>query len=76
MLASWATAMDDRINLESRVTTLEKGLAEVRQRLGVSASMQEWLRRISGRFKNDADFDEIVRLGREIRQADQADDSE
>jgi hypothetical protein len=66
------SATDD---LEARVATLEKDMVEVRRRLGDSTSMQEWLRRISGRFKDDPDFDEIVRLGREMREADRPTDA-
>ena len=66
------SASDD---LETRVATLEKDMAEVRRRLGDSTSMQEWLRRVSGRFKDDPEFDEIVRLGREMREADRPNDA-
>ena len=65
------SAPDD---LETRVATLEKDMAEVRRRLGDSTSMQEWLLRVSGRFKDDPEFDEIVRLGREMREADRPTD--
>jgi hypothetical protein len=60
---------------ETRIATLEREMAALRRRLGVPSSMQEWLRRISGRFKDDPDFDEMVRLGREIREADQPTDT-
>jgi hypothetical protein len=57
-------------DLEARIAKLEKEMIEVRLQLDGSLAMQDWLRRVSGRFKDDSDFDEIVRLGREIRHAD------
>lgn len=33
-----------------------------------------WIDAISGTFKDDPEFDEILRLGKEIRNADQAAD--
>jgi len=29
-----------------------------------------WLDEVAGSFENDPDFDEVVRLGRELREAD------
>ncbi len=53
--------------LETRVETLEKKVAEL---TGASASMprnKDW-RRTVGIFKDDPDFEEAARLGREYRQ--------
>ena len=55
--------------LENRVTQLEQELRQVKAQLG--AKRQEpWYRQILGEFKDDPVFDEIVRLGRQIREAD------
>lgn len=56
--------------IEERVKTLEGEVAELKRRLGKPETMRQWLQRVSGRFKDDPAFAEIVRLGREFRQAD------
>ena len=55
--------------LEDRVTQLEKELRQVKAQLG-SKRQVPWYRQILGEFKDDPVFDEIVRLGRQIREAD------
>jgi hypothetical protein len=52
--------------LEQRVSTLESELRELRERLGEEHN-QPWWRKITGIFKDDPDFDEAMRLGREYR---------
>lgn len=62
--------------VEQRLTALERHLAEIRTRLDASAShpaspSADWLSAISGSMRDEPDFDEVVRLGRAIRKADQ-----
>jgi len=40
----------------------------------IPAEKPNWISAISGSFKDDAEFDEIVRLGKEIRDAEQPPD--
>ena len=62
--------MVDKVKeLEKRVTQLEHELRQLKVQLG-SEHKVPWYRQILGQFKNDSAFDEIVRLGREIREAD------
>jgi hypothetical protein len=66
--------MSDVLTIEERVKALEKEVAELKQRVRKPETMREWLERVSGTFENDPDFEEIVRLGREFRQADRPSD--
>ena len=45
-------------------------LSQEQAALRAQAKKEGWIDRITGTFKDDPDFDEILRLGREIRQAD------
>jgi hypothetical protein len=62
--------------LEQRVSALEKEVADLRRHAKPRETVRDWLDRISGSFKDDPEFEEIVRLGREIRAADRPDESE
>lgn len=55
--------------LEKRVTLLEQELRQLKDRLDGSRKVP-WYRQILGQFKDDPAFDEIVRLGRQIREGD------
>jgi hypothetical protein len=55
--------------LEDRVTRLEQELRQVKAQFGGKRDVP-WYRQILGEFKDDPVFDEIVRLGRQIREAD------
>ena len=56
--------------LEERVSHVEQDLAKLKSQVESLRSERGWIDRIKGSFKNDPDFEEILRLGREIRQAD------
>jgi hypothetical protein len=61
--------MDDDIQLlKARVDKLEQDVGELKSR-SVRQADQPWWERIAGRFENDAAFEDIVRLGREYREA-------
>ena len=55
--------------LESRVSVLERELAELKRSSTASDDPNAWIDRVSGRFKDDQEFTEIVRLGREYRRS-------
>ena len=64
-------AVEDRlIEIEKRVDRLERELADSH------SGAQPWWRRVAGRFKDNPEFDEAVRLGREYRQSLPIDDAE
>jgi hypothetical protein len=62
--------MSDVSALEQRVSALEKEVAELRRHVRPRESARGWIERIAGSFKDDPEFEEVVRLGREIREAD------
>ena len=68
--------MNPSLTLEERITLLERQMADVRQRLPRQETTREWLQRISGSFKVNPDFEEIVRYGQEFREADRPKDDE
>lgn len=55
------------MSIEERLAVLEKELQELKGQLQ-PAGKENWLAKVSGSFKNDPDFEEILRLGREIRK--------
>jgi hypothetical protein len=58
------------LTVEDRLTILEKKVAELKQVLPPTLPSHHWLDQVSGSFKDDPEFDKILRLGREIRQAE------
>lgn len=63
--------MLEQHTVEERLTALEKELQELKQHVTRQKDQRSWIEKIAGTFKDDPDFDEIVRLGREFRKASQ-----
>lgn len=63
--------MLEQQTVEERLTALEQELRELKEQVTVQKDQPSWIERIAGTFKNDPDFAEIVRLGREFRKAAQ-----
>jgi hypothetical protein len=61
------------MTIEQRLAILEKEMAELKQGLAQTQHKPNWIERVKGSFKGDADFGEILRLGKEIRQATKSD---
>ena len=63
--------------LEERVATLEAEMAGLRARLPqtTSASQVPWWKKIVGVYKDDPEFEEAARLGREWRRSTHTDDA-
>ena len=55
--------------VESRLAKLEREFAILKNR--VPRDRSNWISEITGSFKGDPDFEEIVRLGKEMRDAEQ-----
>lgn len=53
---------------EARLAKLERELAILKAKEGSSES--NWISEITGSFRDDASFEEIVRLGKEMRDAE------
>lgn len=60
--------------VEERIEQLERGVLFLNlsqsSKVELSAKKPGWISKIDGSFKDDPDFQEILRLGREERQAD------
>lgn len=68
--------MSEAISIEQRVEALEHQVTELRQQLAQQPSPDDRFRRLSGSFADQPEFDEVLRLGRRIREADRPDTSE
>ena len=56
--------------IEVRLAKVERELAILKARTGENSTKANWIEKITGSFKDDPDFDEIVRLGKEMRDAE------
>ena len=56
--------------LEQRVATIEKEVAELKDRVFHSDETRPWYKKMIGSMKDYPEFEEVVRLGGEIRKAD------
>lgn len=55
--------------IEGRIASLEQEVARLREKVEKADANRNWLQRLSGTFKDDPSFDEIVKLGAEIRES-------
>ncbi|MDA0837310.1 MAG: hypothetical protein O3B01_17575 [Planctomycetota bacterium] len=62
--------MSSLATIEERVTALEQQLAKLKAERNGEGRKSGWIDKICGSFKDDPEFDEIVKLGREYRQSD------
>ena len=60
--------MSGASDFNERLEKLEAEVAELKRQS--AAKSNDWFSVVAGSFKDDPEFAEIVRLGREIRQAD------
>jgi len=60
--------------VEERLFKIEKEIEAIKTRIHASGQASNWLSRVNGTFKDDPDFDEIVRLGKEFRDSDRLKD--
>jgi Zn-dependent M32 family carboxypeptidase len=60
--------MSDK-SVEERLAALEAAVAELQRRLATPPAPDNWLERVSGSMKDVEGFEEMVRLGREFREA-------
>jgi hypothetical protein len=63
-------AMQIALTLEERLAAVEKEIRELKQGKVPVQPKHSWLEKISGTFKDDPEFGEILRLGREIRKTE------
>jgi hypothetical protein len=60
--------------VEERLAALEADVARLKQLLPRATPAQNWFEQVSGSMKDKPAFEEVIRLGREIRQADRPPD--
>ncbi len=58
-------------NVEGRLTKIERELDQLKAAVEGSGAKLGWMSRLIGSHKDDPGFDEIVRLGKEIRDAEE-----
>ena len=63
-----------RHTLEERVAALEQQFAELLREREAANSEADWFDEITGTFEDIPEFDEVIRLGHEIRQSDRPQD--
>jgi hypothetical protein len=59
-----------KATLEQRMTVLEKAVRELQEAMKTRQPAPDWLDRVVGSMKDEPAFDEVLALGRAIRQAD------
>ncbi len=57
-------------SIEERIAKVEREIQRLKDQSNGSKDKSNWISDISGSFKDDEEFDEVLRLGREERQAD------
>ena len=66
--------MAEKPTVNDRLATLEEELAKLKRQVNENGGdKSNWITNISGQFKDDPVFEEIARLGKEIRDAEQPD---
>jgi hypothetical protein len=66
--------MSTGTSLEQRVAALENELADIKRRMAAHGA-EDWFARVAGSFEHEPDFDEVLRLGREMRRSDSPDNA-
>ena len=57
-------------SIEQRLATVEQAVSELQQRLARLPVATNWVARITGSFKDEPAFEEVLALGRAIRASD------
>ena len=62
--------MSTETSVEQRLTAVEQAVNELQQRLAHLPVATNWVVRITGSFKDEPAFEEVLALGRAIHAAD------
>ncbi len=62
--------------IEQRLETVERDLAALKGEVRTLKPDPNWISAICGTFKDDPEFDEVLRLGKELRDAEQPRESD
>lgn len=60
----------DLTTITQRLIAVEKEVSDLKQHVQQQPTDQPWYLKHAGKFADDPEFQEIVRLGKEMRQAD------
>ncbi len=63
-------------SVEDRIRQLELKVRQLEKNAQPDASEPPWWERVAGRFKDDLDYAEAMKLGAEIRRTDQPEASD
>jgi hypothetical protein len=64
------------MTIEQRLENVERELAALKGEIKALKPEPNWISAISGTFKDDPEFDEVLRLGKEIRDADRPEEGD
>jgi hypothetical protein len=62
--------MPTETSIEQRLSAAEQAISELQQRLAHLPVATNWVARITGSFKDEPAFEEVLALGHAIRAAD------
>ena len=62
--------------VEERLAKVERELEAIKRDKQAESSKLGWLERVRGTFKGDPDFEEIVKLGKELRDEELAEENQ
>jgi len=65
--------MSDQGTVEQRLAVLEGEMAELKRQIGLARAPVNWFGFVAGSFRDDPDFEEVLRLGGELRRSDPSD---
>lgn len=63
--------MATNVSLEERIAAVEEAISELQKQVAVP-QQTNWLQQITGSFKDDPVFDEILAYGKAIRAGDKS----
>ena len=61
-------------SVEERLAKVEKEIAELKVKSDSQSSKPGWLKKVEGSFKDDPEFLDIARLGKEARDTEELKD--
>lgn len=57
--------------IEERLTALEREVSAIKRQINLFAKKKDWIAAIEGTFADRPEYDEVIRLGKEIRDAEE-----
>lgn len=67
--------MLNETQIEERLTAMENAVSELQRHSLMRPPATNWLEQISGSFKDDPAFEQVLEYGRQMRQADRPPDA-